>query len=209
MLQRNVEELDTIGIYSTISQSSHCGVSPQWPLNQQIKIEPWLGALLNSPKAETKVKNIYAPLTHQKPKGLVMLKINSHCSFCGSQYPVKQPWPRRCQSCQNTSYLNPLPVVVVLLPVGSGVIVIRRNIQPQKGTLTLPGGYLDLGETWQQGAIRELREETGISIAADTINLYDVQNGLDATLVIFGLASPQPLEVYIPFSSTETQEVVC
>lgn len=136
-----------------------------------------------------------------------MVEINSHCSFCGSKYPDAAPWPRRCQACQNTSYLNPLPVVVVMLPIAKGLIVIRRNIEPQKGTLTLPGGYLDLGETWQQGAIRELHEETGIGIAEEEISLYDVQNGLDHTLVIFGLAKPQPVELFQPFSSAETQEV--
>lgn len=136
-----------------------------------------------------------------------MPKIHSHCSYCGSRYPAASPWPRHCQTCQKTSYLNPLPVVVVLLPLGQGLIVIRRNIQPQKGTLTLPGGYLDLGETWQQGARRELLEETGIDIAEQEISLYDVQNGLDDTLVIFGLAKPQPVELFQPFSSAETQEV--
>jgi len=137
-----------------------------------------------------------------------MLGLNSHCSYCGSRYPEAENWPRHCRSCHNTSYLNPLPVVVALLPMGNGLIVIRRNIEPKRGTLNLPGGYLDLGETWQQGACRELREETGIDICEQEISLYDVQNGLDHTLVIFGLAKPQPLELFKPFSSAETQEVV-
>ena len=136
-----------------------------------------------------------------------MPKIHSHCSYCGSRYPAASAWPRHCQNCQSTSYLNPLPVVVVLLPLGQGLIVIRRNIEPAKGTLTLPGGYLDLGETWQQGARRELLEETGIDIAEQEISLYDVQNGLDDTLVIFGLAKQQSIELFQPFSSAETQEV--
>jgi len=137
-----------------------------------------------------------------------MSKIHSHCSYCGSRYQEALTWPRHCESCHNTSYLNPLPVVVTLLPLGNGLIVIRRNIEPKKGTLNLPGGYLDLGETWQQGARRELLEETGIDISEEDIMLYDVQNGLDNTLVIFGMAKPQPIALFRPFSSTETQEVV-
>jgi len=133
---------------------------------------------------------------------------NSHCSFCGSRFPASHPWPRTCRSCGNKSYLNPLPVVVVLCPVNNGLIVIRRNIDPQKGTLTLPGGYLDPGETWQEGARRELLEETGIGIDARKIRLYEVMNGLDDTLVIFGLAEAQPTADLKPFSSEETQEVV-
>ena len=137
-----------------------------------------------------------------------MFKINSHCSYCGSKYSETELWPRHCQTCHNTSYLNPLPVVVVVLPMGKGLVVIRRNIEPQKGTLNLPGGYLDLGETWQQGARRELLEETGIDVPDQEISLYDVQNGLDDTLVIFGLAKPRPIEFLQPFSSLETQEVM-
>jgi len=132
---------------------------------------------------------------------------HSHCSYCGGRFRTAA-WPRTCPACGNTSYLNPLPVVVVLLPIGDGLVVIRRNIEPSKGTLTLPGGYLDLGETWQQGARRELLEETGIAVADQEIRLYDVQNGLDDTLVIFGLADPQPSSVLKPFRSEETQEVV-
>ena len=133
---------------------------------------------------------------------------NSHCSFCGTRFDPASPWPRCCRACGKSSYLNPIPVSVVLLPVGDGIVVIRRNTEPQKGTLTLPGGYIDSGETWQEAGNRELLEETGISIAAADISLYEVQNGLDDTLVVFGLAAGQPLSVLHPFSSEETQEVV-
>jgi ADP-ribose pyrophosphatase YjhB (NUDIX family) len=132
----------------------------------------------------------------------------AHCSFCGGPFAAGAPWPRHCPHCRRVSYRNPLPVVVVLLPLAGGLVVIRRNIEPSKGTLTLPGGYLDLGESWQQGARRELLEETGIAIPVESLRLYDVQNGLDDTLVIFGLAAAQPQGVLHPFASAETQEVV-
>jgi ADP-ribose pyrophosphatase YjhB (NUDIX family) len=142
------------------------------------------------------------------PQGGAMPKKNSHCSFCGTRLSATAPWPRTCRACGSRTYLNPLPVVVVLLPVNDGLVVIRRNIEPQKGTLTLPGGYIDLGETWQEGARRELREETGIDIAGSEVSLYDVQNGLDDTLVIFGLAEKHPASALKPFTSEETQEVL-
>ncbi len=95
-----------------------------------------------------------------------MGELHSHCSYCGGAFPAAAAWPRHCRHCGRTSYRNPLPVVVVLLPVAGGLVVIRRDIEPSKGLLTLPGGYLDLGETWQEGARRELLEETGIDIPA-------------------------------------------
>ena len=136
-----------------------------------------------------------------------MPTINSCCTYCGTKYPAEEPWPITCRVCGNTNYLNPIPVVVLLLPIENGLVVARRNIEPQKGTLVLPGGYLDRGETWQEGAAREMIEETGIAVAAEDITLYDVSNGLDNTLVITGLAKRQPLSCLKPFSSAETQEV--
>ena len=136
-----------------------------------------------------------------------MAALHSHCSYCGGAFPDAAPWPRRCPHCGRSSYRNPLPVVVALLPIATGLVVIRRNTEPSKGLLTLPGGYLELGETWQEGTRRELLEETGIAIPASEISLYDVKNGLDDTLVIFGLASPQPGRVLQPFTCAETQGV--
>jgi len=143
-----------------------------------------------------------------KKRGKPMLKKDVHCSFCGKRFPVTEDWPRKCHSCGNKSYRNPVPVVVILLPLGDGLLVIRRNTEPQKGTLTLPGGYIDYGETWQEAGRRELWEETGINIAGSELSLYDVLNGLDGTLVVFGLAAQQPRNSLQPFSSKETQEVV-
>ncbi len=136
-----------------------------------------------------------------------MYEKNSCCTHCGARYPESAPWPRVCRGCGNSNYLNPVPVVVLLVPVGKGLVVARRNIEPRKGTLVLPGGYLDLGETWQEGARREFLEETGIAVDVEGISLYDVANGLDDTLVITGLAQPQPEYCLKPFSSEETQEV--
>lgn len=133
---------------------------------------------------------------------------NSHCSYCGHRYEEPSLWPRECGNCGNRSYQNPLPVVVVLMPVTGGLVAVRRNIEPSKGTVTLPGGFIDMGESWQQGGRRELMEETGIEIAASDLKLYDLMNGLDGTLIVFGLAAEQPIRTLTPFCCEETQEVL-
>jgi 8-oxo-dGTP diphosphatase len=48
---------------------------------------------------------------------------------------------------------------------GMHVLLIRRAHEPYAGHWALPGGFLDLDETLEQGALRELEEETGIRLA--------------------------------------------
>jgi ADP-ribose pyrophosphatase len=46
------------------------------------------------------------------------------------------------------------------------VLLIKRGVSPSRGLWAVPGGSLELGETLQQGAEREILEETGITIRA-------------------------------------------
>ncbi len=114
---------------------------------------------------------------------------DSHCSYCGAPFAPNQPWPRTCAACGEITFRNPLPIVVVLQPVGRGVLVVRRAIEPGIGKLALPGGYIDYGESWQQAGARELREETGLEIAAGTLQPFLVaSNPQGSFLMVFALA---------------------
>jgi ADP-ribose pyrophosphatase YjhB (NUDIX family) len=113
---------------------------------------------------------------------------NAHCGYCGGAFQPDQNWPRACGACRNTTYRNPTPVAVVLLPVGDGLLTIRRDIEPKRGELALPGGYIDYGEEWRHAAARELREETGIEIDPARVREYRVLSAPDGTVLIFGLA---------------------
>lgn len=138
-----------------------------------------------------------------------MYKRNSHCSYCGQAFATEQAWPRTCANCQQTSYLNPTPVSVVVLPVDNGVLTVRRGIEPRKGSIALPGGFINLGESWQQAGARELFEETGITISANEITLFNVLSAPDGTVLIFGLAQKRAaaeLPAFVP--SEETSEMV-
>jgi ADP-ribose pyrophosphatase YjhB (NUDIX family) len=112
---------------------------------------------------------------------------NSHCSFCGAAFGADAAWPRTCGACGNTSYLNPVPVAVVLLPVDGGLLTIRRGVPPHVGKLALPGGFIDHGESWQQAAARELFEEAGVVVDPAGVELFDVHSAPDGTLLVFGL----------------------
>ncbi len=94
---------------------------------------------------------------------------DTFCSFCGTAYPAPLHYPRTCQSCHLTAWSNPMPVCLVLLPVQhggrEGLLVVRRAEQPRVGWLTLPGGFLEDHELWQEGSAREVQEESGVTIS--------------------------------------------
>ena len=101
---------------------------------------------------------------------------DTHCSYCGARYEAPLAYPRTCKSCLTQVWANPIPVAVLLLPVVSGertgLLVVRRAIEPRLGKLALVGGFLEEHETWAQGAVRELREETGVELGPDTLEPY-------------------------------------
>lgn len=54
--------------------------------------------------------------------------------------------------------------VDIIIWTGNGFVAIRRKNEPFKGEYALPGGFVELGETTEQAAIREAKEETGLDI---------------------------------------------
>ncbi len=142
----------------------------------------------------------------------MVYEIYSHCSYCGAAFPDNAGWPRTCALCGNTTFRNPLPVAVVLLPViltprltpqQTGIVVIRRAIAPRVGELALPGGFINFGETWQAAGAREVLEETGARIDPEEIREFGVRSGRDGTLIIFGTAAPCLVDSLPPFAANE------
>ncbi len=131
------------------------------------------------------------------------MKPHTFCSFCGTRFPEDAGWPRTCPACHNTTYRNPLPVAVVLVPVdGGGLLLIRRLVEPQVGKLALPGGYINYGESWQVAGAREVAEETGVILDPAEVREYGVRSAPDGTVLIFGLANPVDPSVVAAFEQT-------
>jgi ADP-ribose pyrophosphatase YjhB (NUDIX family) len=92
-----------------------------------------------------------------------------HCRRCGAPAQYRQPDDDNreravCTSCGEIHYENPLNVVGTVPVWGEQVLLCRRAIEPRHGFWTLPAGFMELGETVADGALRETAEEAGANI---------------------------------------------
>jgi len=130
---------------------------------------------------------------------------DDYCSTCGAFLKGQTKYPRTCPRCGAMIYQNPLPVVVALVPVGKGLVVVRRNNEPKKGQWCLPGGFMSGTETWRQGCARELFEETSLTVEPASISLFDLASSSNKNhLLVFGVTHVLPS---LPDNLTHDEEV--
>lgn len=89
-----------------------------------------------------------------------------YCPECGSShFKVNNEKSKKCVDCGFVYYFNPSAATVALiLNDENKLLVCRRAKEPAKGTLDLPGGFIDMGETGEEGVTREVLEETGLKV---------------------------------------------
>jgi ADP-ribose pyrophosphatase YjhB (NUDIX family) len=107
-----------------------------------------------------------------------------------------------CGHCGFVAYQNPKIVVGAVVRAGSGILMCRRAIEPRHGFWTLPAGYLELGETPEEGARREALEEanaeirlTGLLAVYSVPRISQVQLIYRAELVGGFAPGPESLDV--------------
>ena len=102
-----------------------------------------------------------------------------YCSNCGSEVKFRIPendsyFRYCCSSCDVIHYQNP-NIVVGTIPIKDrSVLLCKRAINPRYGLWTLPAGFLENGETVEEGAFRETLEETNTEVKMG--NLYAIFN---------------------------------
>ena len=91
------------------------------------------------------------------------------CPRCGSPDFVPHNFKaKECRACGFVYYFNPSSAVACFIrnAAGGELLLVRRKKDPAKGTLDLPGGFVDMYETGEEAARREVREETGLEITS-------------------------------------------
>ncbi|CAB9505354.1 Nudix hydrolase 23, chloroplastic [Seminavis robusta] len=111
--------------------------------------------------------------------------VPNFCGNCGSsemvlQIPQGDERLRACCSqCDYIEYSNPKIVaacVVRTLDDDDSVLMGQRSIEPRKGTWGIPQGYMEHGETSREAAVREVWEETGVTLDPASLQFRAVYN---------------------------------
>lgn len=100
-----------------------------------------------------------------------------YCPKCGSNhFVVHNEKSKKCNDCGFVYYFNSSAAAVALILNEKGeLLVSRRGKEPAKGTLDLPGGFIDMCETAEEGMIREVLEESGL-VVEEAIYQFSLPN---------------------------------
>ena len=89
------------------------------------------------------------------------------CSACGakveSQDVEGKPRPV-CVQCRKVVYHDPKVAAICVVERGGRVLMIQRDTPVGRGLWSMPGGFIDRGEVVEEGAVREVSEETGLLV---------------------------------------------
>jgi 8-oxo-dGTP diphosphatase len=119
------------------------------------------------------------------------MKRYRHCPLCAARLRTRTLAGHArqvCPGCGHIVYVNPTPAVGVAMTVNGRLVMVRRKFAPRAGLWSLPAGFMEYGESPEQCAIREVREETGARVTLT--KLVGVYSGADdprchAILIIY------------------------
>lgn len=112
------------------------------------------------------------------------------CPRCGGRLEeryieVEQHVRKVCSGCGFIFYLNPKVVAAAIPRQDDRIWLVQRSIEPASGSWTFPGGYVDLGESVAEAAVRETLEETRLEIRLDSLlNVYSYKD-VGIVLVVY------------------------
>jgi ADP-ribose pyrophosphatase YjhB (NUDIX family) len=105
------------------------------------------------------------------------------CPRCGAKATIRFPRSLHCDSCGYAAFFNPKPVGCALARDRDGrVWLARRGFEPGRGRWSMPGGFVDLGETVEAAIVREIEEE--LAVRAEIGALVGVYSRADSGVLV-------------------------
>jgi ADP-ribose pyrophosphatase YjhB (NUDIX family) len=119
------------------------------------------------------------------------------CSQCGQPVGLRTPegdhLPRYvCGGCGTVHYQNPKLVVGCVPEYDGRILLCRRAIEPRHGYWTIPAGFMENGETTQEGARRESQEEALADVEIGSLLAVVHVLHADQVHVMFRARLPEP-----------------
>ena len=109
------------------------------------------------------------------------MKKKIFCNFCGKKLGVDlldEKERQVCENCKEVYYENPLPVASVILSNRDReTLLVKRANEPFRDMWCFPIGFAETGESIEDAALRELKEETGIT--GKIVQLVDVSSHMN------------------------------
>jgi NADH pyrophosphatase NudC (nudix superfamily) len=98
------------------------------------------------------------------------------CPNCGSQkVTYTNNFKLHCNDCDFVLYHNIAAAVAVVFTFEDKILFVERNVEPDKGKLDLPGGFIDPNETAEEAVCREISEELGLIITSSDLTYSTTQ----------------------------------
>jgi len=121
------------------------------------------------------------------------------CSSCGQPLALRQlagdtRARPQCTGCGTIHYENPKVLVWCFAHWQDRVLFCRRATEPAKGYWGPPAGFVELGETLEEAAVRETREEAGITLDPASLILFKVVSLPHMSQIYVGFRAALPAE---------------
>jgi 8-oxo-dGTP diphosphatase len=130
-----------------------------------------------------------------------------YCPRCGSPMECRLVDDRErevCPACGFIFYRNPVPAVGVVVAMEGRIVLVRRRYEPRAGCWALPAGFMELGESSEEAAVRECHEETGLLVRAEhLLGVYSFGEGQGTGLLIVYAATALGGELAAADDATE------
>jgi ADP-ribose pyrophosphatase YjhB (NUDIX family) len=143
---------------------------------------------------------------------LRQMEIFNLCPKCGaSDISFDGIKKLHCQACSFTYFHNTAAAVAAVLEYSERIVLIKRNKEPGKGKLDLPGGFIDPDESAEEAARREVKEELSMDLGAlkylgSYPNTYEYKGVTYKTCDLFFSSRIDRLPTI--FDQTEIEELV-